>query len=538
MTQQGAWQVLRRGLRESPELRRGLVATVALAVATAAGRLVVPVLVQQVLDRGVTGPGGFDARFVYAGCAVAAVVVLLSWAGARTRYRRMVVSSEAALAGLRVRAFEHIHALSVAEQGAQRRGVLTSRVTADIDTLSQFLEWGGLMWIVGPVLMAGCLGLMVAYSWQLSLVAVAALLPVPPVVRALQRGMRAAYDRVRARVADALTEVSESIQGAAVIRAYGLEARAASRLREAVDRQYAAEMRAQRYAATIFPVGELFGAVAISATIAVAAVLGPRWGLTLGDVVAVVVLVTLLLEPLHDLTELFDQTQTALAGWRKVFELLDTPVEIVEPEGGVDLGAGPLPVRLEDVSFAYGDGRRVLERVSVEIPAGSHVAVVGATGSGKSTFARLVCRLADPVGGRVVVGGVDLRDVRPASRRRAIRLVPQDGFLFDTTIADNVRYGLDGAGDAQIRAAFRSLGLDEWVDSLPQGIDTPAGERGESLSVGERQLVALVRAQVAQPGLLILDEATSAVDPETERALSDALIRLSRGRTTISVAHR
>jgi ATP-binding cassette subfamily B protein len=533
----GGLAVLRRGLRESPELRRGLVATIALALATAGGRLVVPVLVQQVLDRGISGPNGFDARFVLPACGIAVVLVALIYVGARTRYRRMVVSAEAALAGLRVRAFAHIHALSIGEQTAHKRGVLTSRVTADVDTLVDFLEWGGISWVVGPVLMLCCAGLMFAYSWQLALITLACTIPLAVVLRAMARGMVGAYDRLRSRVGDTLTEVSESIQGAAVIRAYGLETRTDRRLRTAIERQYGAQMYAQRYAASIFPIADLFGSIAIAATVTVGAFYGPHWGLTLGDMVAFLFLVTLFLQPMSELSEIFDQTQTAIAGWRKVFMLLDVPIDLREPAAGADLPHGPLPVHVRDVSFAYRDGGVVLDHVDVDIAAACHVAVVGETGSGKTTFARLLCRLADPTTGSVEIAGRDLRAVDPAARRRAIRLVPQDGFLFDATIRENIAMGSPNDADGAAEA-FAALGLDSWLAGVPEGLDARVGERGENLSVGERQLVALARAQGANPGLLILDEATSSVDPETERTIADALTRLSEGRTTVTVAHR
>jgi len=246
----------------------------------------------------------------------------------------------------------------------------------------------------------------------------------------------------------------------------------------------------------------------------------------------------LLLNPIAELSEIVDRTQIAIAGWRKVLGVLEIPVDVTDIDEPIDLPAGALAVEARGLQFAYRDGRPVLQDIDLTIEAGAKVAIVGETGSGKTTFAKLLCRLADPTAGQLLIGGIDLRTTRAASRHRAVRLVPQDGFLFDTTVGANVRLGLPDAGDAEVRAAFSALGLDWWLDDLPLGLDTPVGERGTSLSVGERQFVALARAQVGDPGLLVLDEATSAVDPETERALTEALARLAQGRTMVSIAHR
>jgi ABC-type multidrug transport system fused ATPase/permease subunit len=284
--------------------------------------------------------------------------------------------------------------------------------------------------------------------------------------------------------------------------------------------------------------GTIFWGLALSTVVFVGVMFGPEWGLTFGKVSAFLFLADLFLHPFTDLPEIYAETQTAIAGWRKILALLELPVEIAEPSPGVALGAGALAVHADGVSYRYADGPLVLKDVSIEVPAGAHVAVVGETGSGKTTFCKLLTRLADPIEGRIEIEGTGLREVQRESRQSAVRMVPQDGFLFDLTVRENVRAGREGATDREIETAFEELGLGDWVESLPQGLDTRVGERGESLSVGERQLVSLARAQIGNPGVLILDEATSAVDPATERRISEALRRVSAGRTTITIAHR
>ena len=534
----GAMAVLRRGLREAPELRKGIWYTVGFAIVSGFGQLLVPILIQQILDKGFSGPGGFRPEFIYPACGAGALAIVVVYFAARTSFSRMVRASENSLFSMRVRVFNHIHKLSLAEQSARRKGAYVARVTADMDTLAIFMEWGALSWIISTTLMLTTLVVMLIYSWQLTVMVVLIMSPLVLVLRHLQRGMLRAYDVVRNRVGETMSEVSESLMGVAVVRAYGVEEHIDKRIKTAIGNQYSAQVSANKYMASIFPVGDFFGSMAVAAVLVVGAVYGKRMGLSLGEVVAFLFLVNLFLQPISELSETFDQTQTAIAGWRKILSVLDLPIEIQEPSPGTKLPSGALPVRIVDMSFAYREGGLVLLHVDVDITPGSHIAVVGETGSGKTTFAKLLCRLADPNAGSVSVGGLNLREAAPTSRREAIRMIAQDGFLFDNTIRENVRYGHEGASDEEVLQAFTDLGLHDWIEGMPRGLDTNVGERGERLSVGERQLVALVRAQLGEAGLLILDEATSNVDPETERNLNQAMHRLAEGRTTITIAHR
>jgi ATP-binding cassette, subfamily B, bacterial len=532
-----ALRLLRRGLAASPELRKGAVVTLLLALVAGGGRVVIPVLVQQILDHHIA-VGQVRLAGVLPLAATGAVLVLFTAWAARNTNQRLARASERALCGLRVRAFNHIHALSMAHHTEEQRGALVSRVTSDVETLGQFFRWGGLAWIVNSALMLAALATMFAFDWRLTLVALATVLPIVVVLRSMQRRVVAAWDAVRTRVGQELAAFSESLQGAAVIRAFGVQAEAQRRVMAAVGRRRRAEIRAGTIAAVFFPAGELFAVLTTAVVLLAGMWLGPAGGLSIGTLVAFVFLVSIFLEPVAEFTEILDMTQQAVAGWKKVLDVLDTPVEVEEPRPGLELPAKALDIRLDRVSFAYHGGPPVLTDVSVAIPAGTRVALVGSTGSGKTTMAKLLIRLADPTAGAIRVAGTDLREVTLASLRSSLVMVPQDGFLFDTTVAENVRMGRPDADDRQIRAALQALGLDAWVDSLPLGLRTRVGERGEQLSVGERQLVALTRGYLADPGCLILDEATSAVDPATEVRLRHAIGRLTEGRTAITIAHR
>ncbi|PZM93250.1 MAG: ABC transporter ATP-binding protein [Actinobacteria bacterium] len=536
---QSTLQVLRRGLALSPDLRTGLAGTLGLAVVAMLGRAAVPVAVQQAIDRGIRAPGGPDLRVVAVIVAVTAGVLAVTTLCGYFMMRRLFTVSETALARVRVRAFRHVHDLSMLHQQGERRGALVSRVTSDVDQITHFLQWGGVIFLVsgGQVVITAIV--MAVYSWQLTLMVFAAFLPAVLIIRAYQKRLAAAYTLVRQRTAALLAAVAESVVGAAVIRAYGVSGRTARRLEETIEGQRRAQQRALRTSVTSFSTGELAAGLALAGVVVLGVLLGIDGELTVGQLTAFLFLVTLFIQPVQVATEVLNEAQNAIAGWRRVLDVLDVAPDVADPgERGAELPPGPVDVRFSEVCFAYPGGPQVLSDVTLEIPAKTRVAVVGETGSGKTTFAKLLTRLMDPTSGTIYLSGVPLPDIRFSSLRSRIVMVPQDGFLFDTTIAENVRFGRPSLTDEELADAFAELGLADWVAGLPAGLDTPVGERGEALSVGERQLVALARAYVADPDLLVLDEATSAVDPATEVRLQRTLDAVTRGRTTITIAHR
>ena len=534
----GALIVLKRGLQVSPELRTGASLTVLMALIVAAGSLAIPVLIQQILDQGLRGEEGLRSNFIYISCAIAFLIVSFVIFAQRATYNRLVRVAETTILELRVRVFRHLHRLSLADHQEARKGILTARVTSDIETLSQFAQWGAIAWIVDSVIIVGTLTVMAIYSWQLTLVVIAIYLPIIPILKAIQQQQFLKYREVREAVSETLGQASEAVTAAPVIRSYGYQNSIRSKLEKANQNQYRRQIRAHKFFALLAPVMDTFSALSIAGVIVAGSYLGPEMGLTSGEMIAFVFLTTILIAPIWELGEVLDQTQTALAGWWKILSVLDVPIEVHEPESGQKLKTGALEIEANNVNFRYRTGDQVLDDISIQIPAGTNVAVVGETGSGKTTFVKLLARIADPTGGQITINGVPTHEIDAESRHSSIQMVPQDGFLFDQTIRENVAFGKPHASEEEIQTAFHSLGLTDWLNKLPDGINTQTGSRGERISVGERQLVALARAQLANPGLLILDEATSAVDPETEVALVSALERLSQGRTTISVAHR
>jgi putative ABC transport system ATP-binding protein len=539
--------LLRAVLRASeiaPSLRRGFGLTALLALLGTGGQVVVPIAVQQLIDGHLVSGGGELGEILATG-GIALLAVLLAVVCTRAAMLRLVRAAAHGLAELRVATFRHIHDLSSLHVQAERRGSLVARVTSDIEVITQFVEWGGVGLLVGTAQLSLVLVVMVVYDAVLATIVAAAGLLYALLLLSFQRVLRRLYDEVRNRSAAAVAAMSEAISGLPTIRAYGAEARTRARVEEALEAHRRTEVRSHVVGASMFSTAEVFAGLVTAVVIAVGVVLAPG-GISAGRLVAFLFLVTLFIEPIQMLVEVLNEAQTAAAGMRRVLGILDTPVDVADPRPGRSLPPGELAVEARAVSYAYprpaedggGHGPLILREVDVVLVPGSRVAVVGETGSGKSTFVKLLCRLIDPTSGSIELGGVPLREVSFASLRQRVISVPQEGFLFDATIADNVRYGRPGMADDEIVRAFDDLELGDWLAALPAGVATPVGERGRRLSAGERQLVGLARAWVARPDLLILDEATSAVDPALEVRLRRAVERLTAGRTSVTVAHR
>ncbi|MFC7497511.1 MULTISPECIES: ABC transporter ATP-binding protein [unclassified Nocardioides] len=535
----GAFDTVRRGVQVSPELKDGLGWTITLAFIAAIGQVVVPIAVQQTLDHGLNGPDGPDVSFtVMTALAAAAAIVVTSWASYLMTARLFTVS-ERGLATLRVKAFRHVHDLPLLTQNTERRGALVSRVTSDVDQVSQFLVFGGLLLIVSVCQVIIATIVMVFYSWQLAIVVWVAFAPLFLSIRYFQRKLSEAYGVVRRQVAVMLSAISEPVVGAGVVKSYAIEDRTQARIDEAIDGYKTASTRAQQFTVVSFSLGGISAGLANAGVLIVGIQLGFAGDITAGKVLAFAFLVTLFVGPVQMGTQILTDAQNALVSWRRVIGILETPADLVDPgEAGRVLPRGPIDVSFRGVTFAYPGGPPVLREIDLDIPGGTRVAVVGETGSGKSTIAKLLTRLMDASDGAVVLDGIDVREIAQASLRRSVVLVPQEGFLFDDTLASNVRYGRLDATDDEIAAAAEQLGLGDWLGGLPAGLATRVGQRGESLSAGERQLVALLRAQLADPDLLVLDEATSAVDPALEMRIGRALERLMQGRTSVTIAHR
>jgi putative ABC transport system ATP-binding protein len=537
-------KTLNRGFSVAPALAKGIGVTFVLALIGSIARVVVPILIQQTIDKGLR-PGDIRMDFITQMAIFAALSVVVSSFALRQAVLRLGIGAENGLYTMRVKLFEHIHRLSLADHNDERRGALVSRVTSDIETLTMFFSWGALVWLLDGSLMFVVACVMLSYDWILALVAFAVSAPLFLVLRNLQKRLVTAYDLARQENGELLGTISELVSGTETLRAYQAHAPMVKKSKRAVRRRADAQIKAGVIGAFLFPSGEVFAVFTIVAIIAVGVFRGVDSGLTAGSMVGFVFLTYRFLEPIAEFTEVVDQTQTAVAGLRRVLSVLDTPVGPPAPNNPIALPVEALSIDLHEVSFSYtsrldneDDDLPVLRNINLHIPSRQHIALVGSSGSGKTTLARLIARLADPTIGSVSISGINLKRVANDDLRNRLVVVPQEPFLFADSIANNLLFANPVATKSDIENVFKQLELSDWVSNLPNGIETHVGQRGAALSAGERQLVALARAALKNPDVLILDEATSAVDAIAEVRLAKALQVLSRGRTTISIAHR
>jgi len=529
-----AKRVLRRASTMLAPYRRQVIGGTALMVVWTLTTLAGPLLVRYGIDHGITAddPGALNAAVV-AYMVVAAVAYVVH----RGQVRVVSQVGESFLRDLRLRVFAKLQRLSMPFYDREKAGVVVSRMTSDIDSMAELVQMGLLQFVSNVLLLVLSVVVLALVSWQLSLVC---LLALPFVVLAsikFQRDSNSAYLVVRDQIGGTLSNLQESIAGVRVIQAFGREGTESRRFAERNRVLYDAHMASVKVQAWYLPVIELAGIATTAAVVGIGGWMVSQGTVTIGTVTFFVLTLSNLFEPVQQLSQLFNTVQSAGAGLQKVFQVLDTPVDVAERPGAVDLPeTGDLVV--DGVSFAYGDGPAVLQGVDLTIENGERLALVGPTGAGKSTLAKLASRLYDPVEGSVTFGGVDLRDATLRSLRERIVVVPQEGFLFAGTIRDNVRIGRRHATDADVEAALDVIGVLDRFAGLAEGLDTEVRERGSRLSAGEKQLVSLARAALADPSVLVLDEATSSLDPGTEALVEAAMDRLMEGRTVVVIAHR
>lgn len=534
-------QLLRTGIRVTPVLASGLIVSTIAAVVAGAGRIIAPLTVQYAIDHGLSDPDQPDAAVVVDAVTVGGAALIVAALASMFLNVRLYRRVELACEVLRAKGLARIHSMDQATVASSRNADLMSRLTSDVDTVSTFAQTGGVVLLTNIAQMLIAAAIMLVYSWQLSVAVFAVTAIVVGAMSVLHSVIVRRFDLVRTSISHLQSAIAESVHGAAVIRSTSVSDRVQHRIDGAISDVHKSQKR------VLIPLhlNTSLGEVAI-ASVTVLIIVGGVWlsttvvpgELDTGELVAMVFLVTFFVRPLQLLIQMLGEAQNAAAGWRRAMEIVLTDSATVDSAGSAAPTAGPIEVDVVGAHVRYGDGPVVFDGLSVRIGAGEHVAVVGETGSGKSTFAKMISRTIRMSGGSVMLSGVPLHEIADSELHGRLAIVPQHPFLFDTTVGDNIAIGVPGAGVDEVRAVVHSLGLGDWLRSLPDGLSTQVGLRGELLSAGERQLVALARTALVDPDLLILDEATSGLDPATDVRVQRALVRLTQGRTTISIAHR
>jgi ATP-binding cassette subfamily B protein len=519
----------------APRWRAILVATASICLFTGAS-LAKPLVIQYALDSGVAERD--RGALVLAGGLFLGLIITIYFFQAASTYLVNRIGQDF-LRELRVRLFTHYQRMSLAFFGRENAGRLVARMTSDVATINDVLNNGFLMVVQSTLTLMGATVILLVLSWQLSL-ATAIILPPLIIATAIFRVYsRRAYGSVRERIADVLIHMQESFSGLRVVQAFAREQHNMERFGAINERNFEANVNTVRISAMYFPVVEWLSGLGIGVILYFGGRQVAGDAVTVGTVTAFVFYLEFIFQPIQNLSQVYDMVQSAGAALNKIFGVLGIRPDVPEPAKPANL-EGHLQGRitLRGMTFGYDPARPVLSDINLEIAPGQHVVLVGPTGAGKSTLAKLMTRFYDPTDGTVAIDGYDLRTLASKDLRRSVTMVPQEGFLFTGSIRENILFGRPGATDAEVVSACRSLGIHEFIMSLPNGYETLVSFRGSRLSAGEKQLVSIARAFLADPPVLILDEATSSLDPATEEQVEEALRRLLAGRTSVVIAHR
>jgi ATP-binding cassette subfamily B protein len=540
------WRLLRGEKQRTRKLRwlfsllrpyrgRVIVTGIALLVATAAG-LAPPYLAGLAIDEGIKTGDLSTLDWIVLAYVVSAVMY---WAATYAQTYLVGWVGQRALQDLREQIYTHLQAMSIGFFTRRKPGVLISRMTNDVEALDTLVTDGVITLVSSTLTLLGVVLILLFLDFQLALVTFATF-PILAIGSVIFRIASAgAYRRTREKIANITAYLQETLSGVRVVRSFAQEPRHRMRMSALNEENRQANMATVYLNAAYFPAVELLSAIGTGVILLYGGYLAIDGHIQIGVVVAFVGYLNAFFDPIQQISQLYTTYQQGMAALDKIFELLETEPDMVDKPGALDPGRIRGEIELDGVRFSYGgDAGMALDGIDLHVPAGQTVALVGETGAGKSTLAKLVARFYDPQEGRVLVDGHDLRDLSSSALRSQLGIVPQEGFLFSGTVWDNIAFGRPDASEDEIHAAAAAVGADRFIEGLPDAYDTEIGERGVHLSAGQRQLIAFARALLAEPRILILDEATSNVDVRTERIIEQGLERLLLGRTAIVIAHR